>query len=296
MQKKLTLPGSIVKKDNKLIRTKINILSIDGSRILANLIACIKHDDTTFKDTYKIAVKDFLTDSGGKSYTRIKDICRQLGSATAELEDIVDGKKKFKVRTFFSQIEYENGYIYAEFNPLMSDVLLNLKHCFTQYNLLDYLSLPSIYSQRVFEILKSWEKIEKGYIDIELSELHRSLNTPTTFQNDFAQFRRKVLEKAHKDITNKTTLKFNWKPIKNGRAVESVRFFFNGKKIAIAEKEKELKKLERQKKLETQRYIKAVNCAKEKKGNCEKQDNTGIVCRLCLKLKFCDEMKKRYSS
>lgn len=293
MQKQLVLPGTIVKKDNKLIRTKINVLNIDGSRILANLIACIKHEDTTFKETYKIAVKDFITDSSGRAYTRIKDICRELGGATAELEEVIDGKKEFRVRPFFSDIRYSQGYISAIFNPTMSDVLLDLKRCFTQYNLLDYLSLPSIYSQRIFEILKSWEKIEKGYVDIELFELHKMLDTPPSFKSDFGRFRNKVLEKSHKDILEKTDLIFEWKAIKNGRAVETIRFIFNKKNIIVEEKDKEQKKIERKRKLENQRFIRAVSCAKERNGICENQNNIKIICKLCIKFNICNELKNK---
>ena len=83
----LTLPGEIVKKHNELVRSKINISNVDGSRILANLIACVRHDDTQFKDTYRVPVKDFMSDQGGKSYSNIKAMCRELAKATAEIEE-----------------------------------------------------------------------------------------------------------------------------------------------------------------------------------------------------------------
>ncbi len=294
MEKKLNLPGTIVKKDNELIRTKINIDTLEGARILANLIACINNDDTKFDYVYRVAVKDFITDSSGRGYTNIKNICRTLLNATAELEEVRGGKKYFRGRSFFTDIVYYDGIISAQFNPAMSVLLLDLRTCFTQYNLLDYLRLPSIYSQRIFEILKSWEKVEKGYVDIKLSELHRLLNSPNSQKKDFKEFRRYVLEKAHKDINGKTDLNFDWKAIKKGRAVEHIRFSFHGKKGFIAKESKEQQKVERQRKLESQRFIRAANCAKDKKGICENQDNVGIVCRMCLKYNFCDEMRKKY--
>lgn len=83
----LTLPGELVKKHNELVRSKINISNVDGSRILANLIACVRHDDTEFKDTYRVKVKDFMTDTSGRGYTNIKAVCRELAKATAEIEE-----------------------------------------------------------------------------------------------------------------------------------------------------------------------------------------------------------------
>ncbi len=297
MQKEFNIPGTVVKKNNELIRTKINIESIDSSRILANLVACIKHDDTTFRETYRVAVKKLILDTGGKAYTQVKKACRELAKATAEIEepDTDASHHPFlRIYTFFSSITCRKGVIEARFNREIQPFLMELKKCFTQYNLLDYLSLPSIYSQRMFEILKSWENVQQGYIDIELFELHKILNTPETQKADFRQFRIRVLEKAHKDINGKTDLNFDWKAIKKGRAVERIRFSFNSKKGSIAEESKEQQKAERQRKLESQRFIRAASCAKDKKGICENQDNVGIVCRMCLKYSFCDEMRKKY--
>lgn len=83
----LTLPGEIVKKDNRLVRSKLNISSVDASRILANLVACIHTDDKSLKRVYRVAVKDFLTDTSGRGYTRVKGLCRELAQVTVELEE-----------------------------------------------------------------------------------------------------------------------------------------------------------------------------------------------------------------
>ena len=152
----LTLPGEIVKKRNELVRSKISISNVDGSRILANLIACVRHDDTQFKDTYRVPVKDFMSDQGGKSYSNIKAMCRELAKATAEIEEPdPDGPHPiFRIYTFFSSISYRKGVVEARFNQEMQPLLLDLRRCFTQYNLMEYLTLPSLYSQKLFEILQ----------------------------------------------------------------------------------------------------------------------------------------------
>jgi plasmid replication initiation protein len=63
-------------------------------------------------------------------------------------------------------------------------------------------------------------------VDIAISDLHEELDVPESLRKDFAGFRRRVLEQAHKDITirEKSSLWFDWEPIKSGR---------NGKVIAI---------------------------------------------------------------
>lgn len=288
----LTLPGEIVKKRNELVRGKINVANVDGSRILANLIACVRHDDTQFSDTYRVPVKDFMSDQGGKSYANIKAMCRELAKATAEIEEPdPDGPHPiFRIYTFFSSISYRKGVVEARFNQEMQPLLLDLKRCFTQYNLLEYLTLPSLYSQRLFEILKSWSNAPEVLLSI--GELHRLLDTPASFRADFRQFRTRVLEKAHKDIREKTSLRFEWEPVKAGRSVEAIRFLFAPGRKAIAEKEAESLKDQKRRRLQGQRMRRALECARAKKGECATQDNKRIVCKECVQFQFCDEMRR----
>lgn len=288
----LTLPGEIVKKDNRLVRSKLNISSVDASRILANLVACIHTDDKSLKQVYRVAVKDFLADTSGRGYTRVKGLCRELAQVTVELEvQDPDGPHPiFEIGAIFSRILYKKGVIEAEFNVHMTPFLLDLQQCFTQYSLIEYLKLPSIYSQRIFEILKSWSG--KPEVIIPIAELHRMLDSPDSFKADFREFRRWVLEKAHKDITEKTSFRFEWEPLKVGRSVEKIRFIFNGGKKALAQKEQEKAKEEKRRRLSNQRFLRAVECAKAKGGDCRVMDNVRIVCKLCREKGICESIRR----
>ena len=288
----LSLPGEFVKVHNELVRSKINISNVDASRILANLIACVRHDDIEFNKTYRISAKDFLSDQGGKSYTNIKSMCRELAKATAEIEesDPDDSHPYLRLYTFFSSITYRKGIIEARFNSDMKPLLLDLKRCFTQYNLLEYLTLPSIYSQRLFEILKSWSNSQE--VTLSVSELNCLLNTPESFRKDFAAFRRFVLQKAYKDIHEKTSLKYEWEPVKIGRSVEKIRFIFSCNRRVLLSDEIEKTKEEKRRRLQTQRIHRALTCAKNKQGDCRVMDNRPIICKTCRQLGFCQELLK----
>lgn len=281
----LTLPGEVVKKHNELVRSKINISNVDGSRILANLIACVRHDDTEFKDTYRVTVKDFLADTSGRGYTNMKAMCRELAKATAEIEEPdPDGPHpSLRLYTFFSSITYRKGVIEARFNWEMRHLLLDLRRCFTQYNLIEYLTLPSIYSQRLFEILKSWANTPE--ITISIAELHRMLDTPDSFRKNFAAFRRFVLQKAHKDILARTSLRFDWQPLKQGRAVGAVRFTFGVKRSLPVEKEKSDNSKKKQARDNNTAAMKAIVCLKERGPACEGGHQKPKICELCRKLR-----------
>lgn len=289
----LTLPGQIVKKHNELIRSKINISNQTASRILACLVACIRHEDTKFNDSYSVPISSYFRDDGG-IYKQVRDACRELATATVETEwpdpENPDGDPILLLMPFFTSIKYRRGYVQAKFNQEMSGFLLQLRQCFTQYNLMDYLTLPSLYSQRIFELLKSWGNMPE--VVFSVAELHRLLDTPASFRLDFRQFRVYVLEKAHKDIHAKTQLRFEWEPVKVGRSVEAIRFLFGPKRKALAKAETQKAKEEKKRRLENERWMKAYNCALSKAGNCLTQDNKPIICKSCLKLNFCADLRR----
>lgn len=292
----LTFPGEIVKKHNELVRRKISISSKTASRILACLVACIRHDETQFKDTYSVPIKNYLpNDDGGKIYKLARDACKELATATVETECLdpenPGGDPIFHIMPFFTSIRYRKGNVEARFNPEMSSLLLQLRACFTQYNLLEYLTLPSIYSQKLFETLKSWSGAPE--VLLSLDELHRLLDTPPSFRANFKTFRVRVLEKAHMDIHNHTSLAFEWEPLKVGRSVEKIRFFFGPGRRVLAESEIKKTKAEKQRRLENQRMIQALECAKAKKGDCVVQDNKRIICNACMRFQICEEIQRQ---
>ena len=61
----LSIPGTIVKKSNSIIRTRVTVKDLEGSRILAHLISCIHTDDINLEQAYTVAAKDILPHLGG---------------------------------------------------------------------------------------------------------------------------------------------------------------------------------------------------------------------------------------
>ena len=141
--------------------------------------------------------------------------------------------------------------------------------------------LPSIYSQRIFEFLKSWDD-KPETPPIPLADLHEMLNTPESLQR-YPDFRRYVIEKAHKDITEKTTLSYEWEPVKQGRAVVAVRFIFAQKRALPVQKKKADNAIEKSSEKKNILYNQALACFKERGSACEGGQQKKGVCEVCLK-------------
>lgn len=291
MKNQLALPGELVKKSNSLARAKLHIDNALAAKIIATFIACLKSDDAEFDDFYSLKAKDFISDSSGKSYDHIRKTCENLLFSYAEIPNQKGEKERFSLIPFFREIKYYDGIITIQFNNNMKELLLQLKSFFTEYNLIEFLSLPSIYSQKLFEVLKSWSTLSEKTID--LNELHEMLNVPNSFRIDFRNFRTRVLEKAHKDIIAHTSLQYEWEPIKRGRAVVAVRFVFALRRALPVAKAKEAEAQAKGSARNNRAFKAAVACAERKGQCCTQQDNKPSVCAVCVKLGICKAVTLR---
>lgn len=291
--KQLMLPGQLVKKDNELIRSRTNVENKTTARLLACLVAQLQESDADFKEEYTLDIRKQLAifqDADGRQSRQIREACKYLADTKVWIDKNEPNKKgtddDFDIIPYFSKLSYRGGILHAKFNPEMRKYLLELKAFFTEYNLLEYLTLPSLYSQKLFELLKSFEGgNKKGFVEFALKDLHEYLDTPTSLRLNFKDFRIRILEKAHKDI-NKTSLEFAWEAIKTGRAVTAVRFIFHDKMREKVEKTNALRAQRAESQKNNKEFLTAYNCAKAKKGYCDGEGKP--ACNVCQSLILAD--------
>lgn len=269
--RQLVLPGEIVKKSNALLRARWSPESIWEPRLVALLASKVRKDDHDFQ-VYEICVSELLgAKYGGRDVKKISTVVDRVMSRVLTIKDD-KGWTKYNV---FVRCRFrsDDGVLELGFHPDLRPHYLGLQEFFATYNLMEFMLLPSTYSQRLFEVLKSWA--DKPECKISLSDLFGMLDVPPTLQR-YPDFRRYVLEKAHKDITGKTSLRYDWEPIKQGRAVAGIRFTFGAarskeiasvKQTAASSKNNDLLR-------------KAVACFKS--GSCAPKNSR--QCELCQRL------------
>jgi len=280
----LPLPSDLVKKSNALARSRWQTESLWEQRIVALVASKVHEADEDFF-TYRIPVAELTGVSdenlGGNQYEEIKKSILRLGKAVI----YIPGKnpRNFIQYTIFAKCGYEDGFIIAGFHPDLKPHYLQLKGKFTQYSLMQFMMLPSSYSQRMFEYIKSWAGTAATIVSV--AELHDLLNTPESFRKDFRQFRTRVLEKAHKDIHDKTSLRFAWEPVKRGKRVESIRFIFSPGKRAITEATAKKNTQAKQSATSNKQFTAALECFGKKGRICTAQDNKPQICAMCKRIK-----------
>lgn len=220
----LKFAGETVAKRNDFIRYRL--VSPYGKDPIANrLFACIVACCHSRKDNRltpcNVAIKDFMpwTESG-KDYTRAKQALKVLRSMMVEVE--TDGQ--YSLDTILSgAIVYnrKTAIITAELNPKLAPFFLQLFEKYTTFGLLEFTSLKTFYSQRLFEIACSIHP--KSFEILELVKLQRMLDIIAGEGLKYSYLKRKILEPAKKEINKYTNLKFDYEPIKEGRAVVYIK-------------------------------------------------------------------------
>ena len=282
-------PREIVKADNELFRAKYGMKNTLAGRIFMAFASLVDENDIATEGRgnfirYSIPASSVIgdIDAGGDYYKELKKAAHSL--LDQKLFRKI-GKNGFQGYTLFATIIYENGIITGEFHQELKPFFLEVKKKFTRLSLNQYLKLPSVYSQQMFGFLQSWH--DQPEIEVPVQELHEMLDTPESLRKDFRNFRLRVLEKAHKDITGLTSLRYEWEPIKKGRAVVAVRFIFSRRRALPVAKAKVSETQAKGSTRNNRAFQAAVACAEKKGQCCTQQDNKPGVCAVCVKLGIC---------
>jgi plasmid replication initiation protein len=235
-------PEYWVNQSTSLINMAQN-LTVTERRIIYSLIALIQPDDGDFK-TYVLSVKDLAQLIGYKGKSFYNQVEKAIDGimkkqitiySTDGKQRVVDKIQWVQQATYF----HGNGQVKIKLSDALAEYLLNLEK-FTKYRLINVLRLNSEYSWRIYEFLKEdeWKsrsiiqnktnKTWKSHRIMYVEELRQLLDIPDDTLKLMKHFRATVLEKAKKELNEKTDIEFDYEVhSKKGRRIESFIFYIN---------------------------------------------------------------------
>jgi len=265
----------VVTKANKLVEASYR-LNVSEQRMMALLVTQIHPDDEELKP-YRFTVGDLgeLISDGDNSerkqqslYSRVKALTRGLLEKVVQIQE-PDGLLQIH---WLSSAKYYDGTgaVELKFAAEMKPYLLQLQERFTSYKLGNVVKLRSRYSVRLYELLKQYEQLGKR--SFELPELRRVLGLADGELALWADFRRKVLEVAQRELPKKTDLGFSYTVRKRGRAIAFVDF-----KIWHVDQDKPSKKKVR-KKSSKKAAEESAQSPNKKAQDCYRKHDSGSTC------------------
>lgn len=183
--------------------------------------------DREYSIPIKAIMPDYKKQKGGELLERIDKCMDDTMSARLNIDE-AKGPTKYNLMSYM-RLREGTSVIDAKFNSDVIPALVRMvRKGYTEVPLMDIRPLKSIYTIRIYELLLKHRKlshvIKNGYI-LTFEELKHLLNISPGSYSAFGGFNRGVLKKAHKEINEKTTLRYEFEPIKEGKKYTKVRFY-----------------------------------------------------------------------
>ncbi len=202
----------------------------DGKRVIKKPIEEI--------EPFRVPIKDFTEWLGFKdpNYVAFKNTVKKLMKKLIEIQQ-QDGS--WEVFQWVSKSSYiaKEGIAEIKLSPELYPYLLNLEKNFTTTKLNVLLSFKSIYSSRLYQLVKKWEKI--GTWKVEVDELKNLLGVPIAKEVNgkkvfklaqFSHFKQRALDVALKEINTYSEFDVTVTEHKTVRKITALSFNIKKKK------------------------------------------------------------------
>lgn len=233
----------IVKKSNTFIVAKYKSTLLEN-QIVSLALTRLKIDTQSkcpVAEFFSGEIKDML--GRNKDSNIYKKLKRASESIVGHVISIENGKGDFKVFSMITNAEYIDGIFKIQFNKEMTPLISNLSGDYTSYELSNVTGFKSDYSYRIYELLKketyrinpalpndrvsrefglSELKAMIGVVNVDEVAVRKAINAGKNWDDiveniavekqfkDWYEFRRQVLDKAKKELEEKTDIKFDY--------------------------------------------------------------------------------------
>lgn len=212
-----------VKKSNLLNEMRNANASMVEYRLFCVYLAHLSLSNESNEVTFKLADYSRIVGLDRPRRTDLVSQAQNLVSKTALL-DSPDGG--FEVYSIFKKFKlYQDDgewFVTLECNPDLAPMIREQRGRFLRYKLYNTIYLKSFNQQRLYELLKQYEKI--GERTISLPDLRAYLSIGKDEYPVWSVFARDVLKVAQKSLREKTDICFDYEPIRKGRKVIAVAF------------------------------------------------------------------------
>ena len=247
---------TLVIKSNKLIGMQTQ-LSLVQMKIFALLISrTLNSPDTEY---YRFTAKELMAscNMSDSNYTVL-----QQTTASMIKPVIFKGKDEREQEQYplLDGVRYKQWIVDIALHRLVKPFILDVASKYTKYYFENISFLNSTYSIRLYEVLKEFEF--RGARDFTIGDFRFLLNIKEWTYNRPYDLRTKIIEKAQKEIEEKTDISFTFSEQKEGRKVVWIKFKIQAKvkasKTVLLEEENSLEALLKTKLYLNNRQIKTV--------------------------------------
>lgn len=209
-------------KANELIQQRTHMLSVQEQKIILFMISMLTPGQKEFEyQTFDII--DFcdvcgIDNTSGKNYEHLRKAVQNLSDKSMW----VVGRETDTLMRWISnaKIEKGSGKIEIRFDEEMKPYLLELKDRYTQFDLIYTLTMRSKYGVRLYEILKSYERLNEPVV----FTIDRFQAIIGSTYDRWQDIKRRIIEPAVNELNEVSDLQVSYRYKKKGKSVVEVIF------------------------------------------------------------------------
>lgn len=238
-------------KHNAAIKASYR-LTLDEQRLMMLCISQVRRDNPTNPRRFTIHHEEYCKEfSTSYAYRNMKDAAMRLQQriikvGRTEIDGVVyDGGA---INVLSRQMWQEGeGEIMLDFSEFFMPYLERLSVDFTRFGLKDIAQMTSIYSIRIYELLKMADGQQKSnqaktVYQINKQEMREMFELGTKYKAH-KDFKKRVLDVAMREINQLTPLNIELEQIKKGRSIHAFKFTITRKETELKPKSKASKKV-----------------------------------------------------
>lgn len=221
----------LVAQHNAMVNARFSF-SILETRLFMALLARVNRRNPNFSVCWIPVMELAANSSSNTIYAEVDKMTKSMAAHVLHIEVLGPNGERIKQpdrinRPLMYQCDYikSQGLVEARFSDGVREYLLDLRHIYTQVQLSHLLLMRSMYSHRIYWLIKEYAQQGRTYWEITLSELRRVLGLTTEYANRSDHFSARVLYSAQEELGN-VGLFVRMEFIRRGKAVSSIRFDF----------------------------------------------------------------------
>lgn len=202
---------------------------IDGKRVVKEKVTEIK--------PFRVPIKEFTNFLGVKdpNYAYFKSTIKKLMKKLIEIQQ-QDGSWRLFQWVTYAEYKASEGLAEIKISPELYPYLLNLESNFTKTKLDVLLSFNSVYSSRLYQLVKKWSKL--GSWKVELDELKNLIGVPIESERNgvkefklarYNHFKTRALEVALKEVNKYSEFDVSITEHKKVRKISAITFHIKTK-------------------------------------------------------------------
>lgn len=207
-------------------------LHLSEKRVMCAAVAkldSMKRDGGFRDGLVKLSAGEFADTFGldpNTAYEQLQDAAKNLFRRYIRIvEETRRGPQTVEFR-WVSRAQYHpgEGTVSLRFTQDVAPHLVNLQRQFTSYKLAQASALRSLYSWRLLELLAQFEST--GWRQIDIEDFAHAMEATEKQRANFNNIKRRIIEPAVRELTEKDGWVIAWEPVKAGRKVTALKFVF----------------------------------------------------------------------